>query len=540
MYFNMIIKKLLHSSIIALTTAGLLCLCIPASKNISYVFADDNIANPQAASINISAVKVSDSDSSDLSASLTDGSYDTTADISKDDYISIESDEPMYGIYILWSSEVCNYTVSYNCINNDSNSNNNSNTSNDNSNNISGNNNNNNNNENTKTIQCGKYGYLHDYIPIEEGTTALTIKTSDDMSVSDIYAYSKGTLPSQVQIWQPPCNNDTDILVFSTHADDEILFLGGVLANYGGEQKLNVQVAYMCNFFLTEPVRQHEELDGLWECGITHYPVKGNFMDQFALDLETSMNQFNYDDIVTYTTECVRRFRPLVCVSQDFNGEYGHGNHRIYAKAVSDAVNNSADSEFNKESVYAYGTWDVPKTYYHLYEENSITLDIDSPLENFNGQSAVDVLKTAFQKHVSQLTSSFNVMKNGYARTYWGNYDIRPFGLYRTTVGYDTDNDMMEHVTYMHTEREAKKEEERLRAAKEQELANTDNQNTDNNNDGTDSQATDNNSRTPDAKQLIITLIAVFIIGVVICAQAYRTRNLYKKKYDENKDSFQK
>ncbi len=514
----MTIKKLLHSSIIALTAAGLICSGILTGANASYVLADDNITDSQASSINISVEKVSDSVPYDISAGLTDGSYDTTEDVSKDDYISIESDEPMYGVYILWSSEVCDYTISYNSNNNISD----------------------NNNKNTKTIQCGKYGYLHDYIPIEEGTTSLTIKTSDDMSISDIYAYSEGTLPSSVQIWQPPCNNDTDILVFSTHADDEILFLGGVLANYGGEQKLNVQVAYMCNFFLTEPVRQHEELDGLWECGITHYPVKGNFVDQFALDLETSMKQFNYDDIVTYTTECVRRFRPLVCVSQDFNGEYGHGNHRIYAKAVSDAVNNSADADFNKESVYAYGTWDVPKTYYHLYEENTIYLDIDSPLENFNGQSAVDVLKTAFQKHVSQLTSSFNVMKNGYARTYWGNFDIRPFGLYRTTVGYDTENDMMEHVTYMHTEREAIKEEERSRAAKEQELANADNQSTDDNNDGTDSQAADNNNKAPDARQLIITLIAVFIIGAVICAQAYRTRNLYKKKYDENKDDFQK
>ena len=46
-------------------------------------------------------------------------------------------------------------------------------------------------------------------------------------------------------------------------------------------------------------------------------------------------------------------------------------------------------------------------------------------------------------------------MDNGYAKTYWGNFDSRAFGLYRTTVGYDTGNDMMEHVTALHTEREA-------------------------------------------------------------------------------------
>ena len=91
---------------------------------------------------------------------------------------------------------------------------------------------------------------------------------------------------TNVQRWEAPLYGMTDILVFSTHADDEILFLGGVLTNYGGEQNLNVQIAYMCDFFLTEPVRQHEELDGLWECGIKNYPVKGTFEDLYSLSLE--------------------------------------------------------------------------------------------------------------------------------------------------------------------------------------------------------------------------------------------------------------
>ena len=57
-------------------------------------------------------------------------------------------------------------------------------------------------------------------------------------------------------------------------------------------------------------------------------------------------------------------------------------------------------------------------------------------------------------------------MDNGYAKTYWGNFDMRAFGLYRTTVGYDTGNDMMENVTTLHSEREAKREEARIQAEK--------------------------------------------------------------------------
>ena len=275
------IHKVLQSSAIALTVMTVSCFNMPA-MTVTQILADENTntsyettsLDTHATAIDITVNSISGSSTDDITAAVTDGSYDTTTGISKDDCISIKSDEPMYGVYILWGSETGNYTLSYESIQSSGNSDNNS------------SNNNNSNNNDSHIIQCGAYGYLHDYIPIDEGTTSVTIRTSYDCEVSDIYAYSAGTLPSSVQVWQPPCDDDTDILVFSTHADDEILFLGGVLANYGGEQGLNVQVAYMCNFFLTEPVRQHEELDGLWECGITHYPVKGDFMDLYSLDLD--------------------------------------------------------------------------------------------------------------------------------------------------------------------------------------------------------------------------------------------------------------
>lgn len=507
----MSIKRILQASLIVLTATALSCMLITTRATDSLAdnsISDANLNNTTltAASMNISVYKEQNSSSNSSSINITeastDSSYDTTIDITSDDSISVKADRDIFGIYIIWGSEVSSYTVSYN----------------------------------DKTIECGTYGYLHDYIPIEEGTASVSIQTSSDMALSDIYAYSKGTLPSSVQVWQPPCDDDTDILVFSTHADDEILFLGAILTNYGGQQKLNVQVAYMCDFFLTEPVRQHEELDGLWECGIKNYPVKGNFKDLYSLDFKTAMTQYNYDDIVSYVTSCIRRFKPLVCVSQDFNGEYGHGGHCVYAKAISDAVYASNSADFNQESADIYGIWDVPKTYYHLYNENTITIDVDSPLSSFDGRTSVEVLKAAFQKHVSQVSYSFNVMDNGYARTYWGNYDSRAFGLYRTTVGYDTTNNMMENVTSMRTEREAKKAEAKLKAQKEQaqEQVELSSQNTDNA-DPDDNSTANDDTHTLDTRQLVTTLIAIFIIGIVICGQAYRTRNLYKKKYDENK-----
>ena len=275
----------------------------------------------------------------------------------------------------------------------------------------------------------------------------------------DIFAYGKGKLPDNVQVWEKPCT-DADILVFSTHADDEILFLGGVLATYAGQQGLNVQVAYMTNYWNGATVREHEKLDGLWESGVKHYPVNGEFDDIYATDLNGAMSVYSYDDVLGYVTEQIRRFKPLVVVTQDINGEYGHGGHMLLAKAVCEAADNSGTASFKQESADKYGAWDVPKTYIHLYGENKIRMDLRQPLSNMKSRTAIDVAKDAYLQHVSQQWCWFYVSDEY-------EYSCADFGLYRSTVGTDTGNDMLENVTtYEVQEEEArKKAEEESKAA---------------------------------------------------------------------------
>ena len=79
------------------------------------------------------------------------------------------------------------------------------------------------------------------------------------------------------------------------------------------------------------------------------------------------------------------------------------------------------------------------KGYYHLYGDNTITLDVDTPLDKLGGRTSVQVLQDAFKKHVSQISYSFNMLDSGYAITFNGQFDTRSFGLYRTLVGLDTN-----------------------------------------------------------------------------------------------------
>lgn len=346
---------------------------------------------------------------------LKDSSYYTYTSYSAGDTLTITSQQPMYGIYVIWGAKTDEWTLSYN----------------------------------SQTKQCGTNGFLHEYVEIPKGTNSCTIELSKGETICDIYAYSDGTLPSDVEVWQPSCDN-ADFLVFSTHADDEILFLGGILATYGGELNDKVQVVYMTNYWNGAKIREHEKLDGLWASGIKYYPVNGDFDDLYATTLDGAKQIYNIDDVTEFVTEQIRRFKPLVCVTQDINGEYGHGGHMLLATSVQTAVNSSMKEDFYPNSATTYETWDVPKTYLHLYPENTITLNLRTPLNKFDGQTALEVAAAAYKKHVSQQWCWFYVSDDY-------EYSCANFGLYRTTVGTDTGNDMLEHVTtYKEQEEQAR------------------------------------------------------------------------------------
>ena len=353
-------------------------------------------------------------------SSMTDGSYNTRTSFSSGDTIVITSSEAMYSLYIKWDLVPSQWTLTYN----------------------------------DKTVNCGTDGFLHEYIEIPEGTTSMTITFASKEAICDLHTYSSGTAPAQVQTWKKPCDK-ADILVFATHADDEILFLGGVLATYGGGQDLAVQVAYMCEFTSTAKIREHEKLDGLWVSGIKNYPVCGDFPDLYSTTLEAAKKQYNYEDLKSFITGTIRRFKPLVVVTQDFNGEYGHGGHMILSNAVADSVDTSKDASVYPETASQYGTWDVPKTYIHLYDQNKITINLRVPLANMGNRTAIEIAQEAYKQHVSQQWCWFYVSDDY-------EYSCADFGLYRTLVGNDTGNDMLENITtYEEQERLAREAAEK-------------------------------------------------------------------------------
>ena len=343
--------------------------------------------------------------------------------------------------------------------------------------------------ETGERLACGQEGFLHEYVDLSalEGglPDRVVLEFDQGAEIGEVYAFSSGELPGWVQRWEPPCEQ-ADLLLISSHSDDEQLFFAGVLPYYAMERQLSVQVAYVVQHFeangTADHRRPHEQLDGLWTVGVRNYPVMSQFPDLYAesKDRDKALAQakavyqragYRYEDFVDYLTWCLRRFQPLVVVSHDLDGEYGHGTHVLCAAALGDALDRAADPE--QETEGGYGPWQVEKTYLHLYPENQIIMDWDTPLDSLGGRTPFQVTREGFDCHKSQhWTWFYRWIYGTSAKPVTKAADITSYspclyGLYQTQVGPDTaGGDFFEHVqTYAQraqAEAERLAEEERL------------------------------------------------------------------------------
>jgi LmbE family N-acetylglucosaminyl deacetylase len=343
---------------------------------------------------------------------------------------------------------------------------------------------------NGKSITAGQEGFLHEYIDLNQAfqgpVTSLYIHFErGKVRLSELEVYSVGTVPEHVQIWQPPLEGETDLLLLSSHGDDDQLFFAGLLPKYAGQEGAAVQVAYLTNHRNLTNQRTHEILNGLWATGCTAYPVLPDFPDFRIDDLQKTYKEFERlgypkDQLMSYVTGLLRRFKPQVVVGHDIEGEYGHGMHMVYTDCLLEALKVSNDETYLPEQVASYGVWDVPKTYLHLYDKNTIELDYDQPLSAFDGMTAFEVTqKLGYPCHKSQQSTWFTGWLNGDNGEITKASQIKRhnpcrFGLYRTTVGDDVvRQDFLENITTYREQEEAEQlrlEQERLeKEAQEQE-----------------------------------------------------------------------
>lgn len=353
-------------------------------------------------------------------AKLHDEDRTSTLTLAPQTVITVKSQSDMHGIYIIWDCLVPEWTLRIN----------------------------------GQEYTYGQYGFLHEYVELPEMTSELEIIIGDGkslgdrpgtvngMRIADIYAFESESLPSFVQLWQPPTEN-ADIMVVTTHSDDEQIFFGGFLPVYQAEQGLNVQYVYVAQHWVYDAaskIREHEKLDGIYLAGARYYPITSDISDNWSESADGAAKFSPYELGEGFLAEAIRRCKPQVIVTHDFDGEYGHGQHMYCNVCTINAFDNAGDASYFADSAAKYGTWTPSKLYIHLLEDKHIKLDLRRPLSSFGGKTAIEVARQAYLCYESQQWCWFTIDD-------YGETDNSSFGLYRTMVGDDTGNDVMEHIT---------------------------------------------------------------------------------------------
>ena len=329
-----------------------------------------------------------------------------------------------------------------------------------------------------QTRTFGENGFLHEFADLETAfgyapeEITLTFGSGAG-ALNELTVYTPGTVPESVQRWEQPKDGETDIVLFSAHGDDEQLFFAGLLPYYAAERDARVQVVYLTDHRNLTNVRCHEMLNGLWAVGVRSYPVFGSLPDLLTQSANQTRILFrergiSEEEVLAFVVEQLRRFHPLVAVGHDLQGEYGHGQHMFYADLLTRAVQISNDPMQFPESAETYGIWDVPKTYLHLYPENSIRMDWDQPLSAFGGMTAFQVSRDlGYPCHETQYWDFAWYLSYAESAASIRNYSPCDYGLYRSTVGPDVKKDDFLENLKTHAQRKAEEEAARLAAEEE-------------------------------------------------------------------------
>ena len=274
--------------------------------------------------------------------------------------------------------------------------------------------------------------------------------------------YSTVLLPHD---WEEGLVGKTDILLLSSHADDEQLFFAGLLPYYTQVKKLAVQVVYATDHAQSTG-RILERLNGLWGVGVRNYPDSLHYPDVYSESYQGALSNLkssgkNEEQVIEDIHNMIMKYRPQVIVTHDVNGEYGHGMHMLMSGALQKCLEKHA------------GEYDfLKKVYLHLYDENKIVFSaIDESFDELSGLTPFQYTqKYGFSEHKSQHYTWFYEWLYGKNNTKTSakndikTYNPLYYGLCYGDSSLDVNkNDLFESlVSYEEQERIRLEEEERL------------------------------------------------------------------------------
>lgn len=275
------------------------------------------------------------------------------------------------------------------------------------------------------------------FYDLEPEVRAIAIRSGDtDNGIVKLRIYEQGRISQVVQRWEDTPEK-IDLMMVVPHMNDETLYYSGVLPKLSA-QGYNVLVVYMTG---DNRNKHAEALDCLWTAGVRIHPIFVGFMDYKVDSYAKAEWLWGKENTYRAIIGLIRKYKPNVVLTQDWNGEYGHNQHIMTSRYTVKSVEVAGDENVFPDIAEQYGVWDVPKLYLHLWDESKrLDLHFDQPMEELGGRTPMQMAFIAFDKHQSQI-KRYSLLGDGVT------YDCTWFSLYRSTVGEDVARDsFFEHL----------------------------------------------------------------------------------------------
>lgn len=283
--------------------------------------------------------------------------------------------------------------------------------------------------------------------------------SSDAQQPESIYpAHCKQNL----QNWEP-YPDKSDLMVFTAHPDDEGIFFGGALPYYTQVKNKSTILIGMVGFTNPANYDRVEELErAAWHYGVRHQPVNFRYSLETGNRLQDMTSQEDLRLVAERVATEIRRYKPDVLLTHDFNGEYGHIEHQVTADAVAMAYDIAADPTVPLEGLQP---WQSQKLYIHRYNHPGGSDPVPSPTVNpstgyiyhsweetfpeLGGKSSREIAIEGCQCHQDAIKvwPDLQVSSRHVVGEQFDGHHSEDWGLYRSEVGPDSiDSDFFQNV----------------------------------------------------------------------------------------------
>ncbi len=272
-------------------------------------------------------------------------------------------------------------------------------------------------------VETVEDGMLNRFFELDESCRFVTVTLQEPGALSGATAYPAAEeLPDTLQRWNASPES-VDLLLIVAEPGAEMKYFGGVLPIYAEERGIKTAVLYLSDF--GKRVRSEEALAGLWSVGIRDYPIFAGFTCNNYDSYEIVESGFRKADPVKYLCAAIEALSPKVIVTHgtdDALCSVGAGA-RAYTSAC---VRKAVEKTNVVQKLYLFGETDG---------QAATVLDMDEPLNAYDGKTAADVAQEAFGLYASQQLYGKQIDSDG------------AFTLAYTSVGEDESrDDLFEHI----------------------------------------------------------------------------------------------